>query len=42
MAIKDKAMDDVEALRTGPNVKVGDHAIRKITKDTKRVLGKRK
>jgi len=42
MAIKDEAMDDVEALRTGSNVKAGDHAIKKITKDTKRVLGKSK
>ena len=42
MAIKDKAMDDVEALRAGSNVKVGDHAIKKITKDTKSVLGKSK
>ena len=42
MAIKDQAMDDVEALRTGSNIKVGNHAIKKITKDTKRVLGKSK
>jgi len=42
MAIKDEAMDDVEALRTGSNVKVGEHAIKKIKTDTKRVLGKSK
>jgi len=42
MAIKDQAMDDVEALRTGSNIKVGNHAIKKITKDTKKVLGKNK
>ena len=42
MAIKDEALDDVEALKTGSNVKVGNHAIKKITKDTKRVLGKSK
>jgi hypothetical protein len=42
MEIKDEAMDSVEALRTGSNVKVGDHAIKKITKDTKKVLGKSK
>ena len=42
MAIKDQALDDVEALKTESNAKVGDHAIKKITKDTKRVLGKSK
>lgn len=42
MAIKNKALDDVEALRTESNTKVGDHAIKKITKDTKKVLGKSK
>ena len=42
MAIKDQALDDVEALKTESNVKAGDHAIKKITKDTKRVLGKSK
>lgn len=42
MAIKDQALDDVEALKTESNTKAGDHAIKKITKDTKRVLGKSK
>ena len=42
MAIKDQALDDVEALKTESNVKAGDYAIKKITKDTKRVLGKSK
>jgi hypothetical protein len=42
MAIKDQALDDVEALKTESNAKAGDHAIKKITKDTKRVLGKSK
>lgn len=42
MAIKNEALDDVEELRTESNVKTGNHAIRKITKDTKRVLGKSK
>jgi hypothetical protein len=42
MAIKDQALDDVEALKTESNVKAGDHAIKKITKDTKKVLGKNK
>ena len=42
MAIKDQALDDVEALKTGSNAKAGNHAIKKITKDTKRVLGKSK
>ena len=40
MAIKDQALDDVEALKTESNAKAGNHAIKKITKDTKRVLGK--
>lgn len=42
MAIKDQALDDVEALKTQSNTKAGNHAIKKITKDTKRVLGKNK
>jgi hypothetical protein len=42
MAIKDQALDDVEALKTESNAKAGNHAIKKITKDTKRVLGKSK
>jgi len=42
MAIKDQALDDVEAMRTKSNVKAGDHAIKKIDSDTKKVLGKRK
>ena len=42
MAIKDEALDDVEALRTAPNVKAGNHAIKKIKTDTKKVLGKSK
>jgi hypothetical protein len=42
MAIKDEALDDVEALRTASNIKTGDHAIKKIKTDTKRVLGKSK
>jgi hypothetical protein len=42
MAIKDQALDDVEALKTGSNAKAENHAIKKITKDTKRVLGKSK
>ena len=42
MAIKDQALDEVEALKTESNAKAGDHAIKKITKDTKRVLGKSK
>lgn len=42
MAIKDEALDDVEALRTGSNTEVGGRAIKKIVTDTKRVLGKSK
>jgi hypothetical protein len=42
MAIKDEALDDVEALRTASNIKAGDHAIKKIKTDTKSVLGKSK
>lgn len=42
MAIKDEALKDVEALRITSNDKAGDHAIKKIKTDTKRVLGKRK
>lgn len=42
MAIKDKALDDVEALRTESNAKAGDHAVKKITKDTKKILEKSK
>ena len=42
MAIKDQALDDVEALKTESNTKAGDNAIKKITKDSKRVLGKSK
>ena len=42
IAIKNKALDDVKALKTESNAKVGDHAIKKITKDTKRVLRKSK
>ena len=40
VAIKNEALDDVEALKTESNTKAGNHAIKKITKDTKRVLGK--
>lgn len=42
MAIKDEALDEVEALKTKSNAKAGDHAIKKIAKDTQRVLGKSK
>ena len=42
MAIKDAALDEVGALKTESNAKAGNHAIKKITKDTKRVLGKSK
>lgn len=42
MAIKDEALDEVEALKTESNGKVRDHAIKKITTDTKRILGKNK
>lgn len=42
MAIKDEALDEVEALRTASNVKAGDHAIKKIKTDTKRFLRKSK
>jgi hypothetical protein len=42
MAIKDEALEDVEALKTESNAKAGNHAIKKITKDTKKVLGKSK
>lgn len=42
MAIKDDALDHVEAMRTKSNAKAGDHAIKKIASDTKRVLGKSK
>jgi hypothetical protein len=42
MAIKDAALDEVGALKTESNTKAGNHAIKKITKDTKRVLGKSK
>lgn len=42
MAIKDEALDDIEALKTKSNAKVGDSAIKKIATDTKRVLGKSK
>ena len=41
MAIKDEALDAVEALRTESNTKAGDHAIKKIAKDTKKILEKR-
>lgn len=40
--IKDEALDDVEAIRKESNTKAGDHAIKKITKNTKSVLGKSK
>jgi len=36
MAIKNEAMDDVEALRTGSNVKAGNHAIKKLQKTQKK------
>lgn len=42
MAIKDEALDEVEALKTESNNKVKDKAIKKITSDTKKVLGKSK
>jgi hypothetical protein len=42
MAIKDEALDDVRGLKTESNAKAGDNAIKKITKDTKRVLSKSK
>jgi len=42
MAIKDAALDEVGALKTESNTKAGNHAIKKITKDTKRALGKSK
>jgi hypothetical protein len=42
MAIKDAALDEVGALKTESNAKAGNHAIKKITKDTKRVLEKSK
>ena len=37
MAIKDAALDEVGALKAESNAKAGNHAIEKITKDTKRV-----
>jgi hypothetical protein len=42
ISIRAEAVDEVEALKTESNAKVGEHAIKKITKDTKRVLGKSK
>lgn len=42
MVIKDEAIDDLEKLKTESNTKAGDHAIKKIATDTKRVLGKSK
>jgi len=42
MEIKDEALDVVEALKTESNAQAENHAIKKITKDTKRVLGKSK
>ena len=38
MAIKDEALDEVEALKTESNTKAGNRAIKKISTDTKRVL----
>jgi hypothetical protein len=40
--IKDEALDDVEALKTGSNAKAEAHAVKKIKTDTKKVLGKSK
>jgi hypothetical protein len=42
MAIKDEALDQVGALKKESNTKAEDKAIKKITKDTKKVLGKSK
>lgn len=42
MAIKDEAVDEVEALKTESNSKAKNHAIKKISANTKKVLGKRK
>lgn len=42
MAIKDEALDEVGALKTESNSKTKDNAIKKIKKDTKKVLGKSK
>ena len=40
MAIKDEALDEVEGLKTESNSKAENHAIKKISADTKKVLGK--
>ena len=42
ISIKAEALDDVEALKTESDTKVGDHATEKIKKDTKKILGKSK
>lgn len=42
MAIKDEALDDVRASKKESNVKAGDKAIKKIKKNSKKVLGKSK
>lgn len=38
MAIKDEAVDEVEALKTESNGEAENHAIKKITKNAKKVL----
>jgi hypothetical protein len=42
IAIKTEALEDVEELRTKSNVKDGDRAIKRISNDTKKALGKNK
>lgn len=37
MSIKDEALDNVEALRTESNVKAGNHAVKKINKNSSKI-----
>lgn len=42
MAIKDEALDEVAAIQKKSNTRVGNNAIKHISANTKRVLGKSK
>lgn len=42
VAIKNQAIDEVAGLKTESNVNAGDHAVKKISTNSKRVLGVRK
>jgi len=39
MVIKDEALDEVESLRTTSNTKAGDHAVKKIKTNMKKLKG---